>query len=369
MNLQNEFSKYDIALSTDACEDDLADIFCDIIMTSMEKKNTPKALALHFAAQKERYGTIKNLLYYNESVPLNSFYVPNDLLLPDGTRKNAARCLLGGTDKRMIISGTGGLGKSVLMRYMTLKLMDEYKHYKKIPVMVQLNEYDSKKLPFTEVITENTRSISDWQQHLINGDCIFLLDAMDEIPTEEQKRFEKELLKYVSLYPKNTYIMSSRPISRFIQFQSFKTYELAPFTLEQAVAMVRKVRYHEDTPSLKGKFILDLQDELYEQHQDFVENPLLLTIMLLTYQFHAHIPKKRHVFFAEAFQTLAKNHDETKEGFDRVFETKMNPREFSMILQEFCARTYLNEKFEFTDEEFYSIYDKLDVIHRIDALY
>ena len=81
--------------------------------------------------------------------------------------------------------------------------------------------------------------------------------------------------------------MSSRPISRFIQFQSFKTYELAPFTLEQAVAMVRKVRYHEDTPSLKGKFILDLQDELYEQHQDFVENPLLLTIMLLTYQFHA----------------------------------------------------------------------------------
>ena len=44
----------------------------------------------------------------------------------------------------------------------------------------------------------------------------------------------------------------------------------------------------------------------------------------------------------------------------------MNPREFSMILQEFCARTYLNEKFEFTDEEFYSIYDKLRVIRRID---
>ena len=366
LNLQNEFAKYDIELSTENFEEDLADVFCDIIMTSMEKKSTPKALALHFAVQRERYSTLKNLLYFNESVPLVNFYIPNDLLLPDGKRKNAARCLLGGTDKRMIISGTGGLGKSVLMRYMTLKLMDEYQHYKKIPIMIQLNEYDSKNLPFVEVVKENTRNLSDLDKHLENGDCVFLLDAMDEIPTGEQKRFEKELLHYVSLYPKNTYIMSSRPISRFIQFQNFKTYELAPFSLDQAVAMVRKVRYHEDTPSLKEKFIWDLQEELYEQHQDFVENPLLLTIMLLTYQFHAHIPKKRHVFFAEAFQTLAKNHDETKEGFDRVFETKMNPREFSMILQEFCARTYLNEKFEFTDEEFYSIYDKLRVIRRID---
>ena len=130
MNLQKEFSKYDIILSDDSCEDDLADVFCDIIMTSMEKKNTPKALALHFAGQRERFSTLKNLLYFNESVPLVNFYIPNDLLLSDGTRKNAARCLLSDTDKHIIISGTGGLGKSVLMRYMTLKLMDGYQHYK-----------------------------------------------------------------------------------------------------------------------------------------------------------------------------------------------------------------------------------------------
>ena len=61
MNLQKEFSKYDIILSEDSCEDDLADVFCDIIMTSMEKKSTPKALALHFAGQRERYSTLKNL--------------------------------------------------------------------------------------------------------------------------------------------------------------------------------------------------------------------------------------------------------------------------------------------------------------------
>ena len=133
--------------------------------------------------------------------------------------------------------------------------------------MIQLNEYDSKNLPFVEVVKENTRNLSDLDKHLENGDCVFLLDAMDEIPTGEQKRFEKELLHYVSLYPKNTYIMSSRPISRFIQFQNFKTYELAPFSLDQAVVMVRKVRYHEDTPSLKEKFIWDLQEGLYEQHQ------------------------------------------------------------------------------------------------------
>lgn len=53
LNLQNEFAKYDIELSTENFEEDLADVFCDIIMTSMEKKSTPKALALHFAVQRE----------------------------------------------------------------------------------------------------------------------------------------------------------------------------------------------------------------------------------------------------------------------------------------------------------------------------
>ena len=366
MNLQKEFSKFDIELSTDSFEEDLADLFCDIIMESMEKKGTPKMLTLHFAAQKDRYAKIKNLLYYNEAVPLKSFYVPNDLILPNGTRKNASTCLLNGTDKRIIISGTGGLGKSVLMRYVTLKLMDDYNKYRKIPIMIQLNEYNSRNHPFIDVIQENTKHLPDFEKHISNGDCVFLLDAMDEIPTSEQKCFERELLQYVSRYPNNIYIMSSRPISRFIQFQSFKTYQLAPFTLDQAVSMIRKVKYHEDNPALKERFIMDLHEELYAAHQDFVENPLLLTIMLMTYQFHAHIPKKRHIFFAEAYQTLANNHDETKEGFDRVFETKMNPREFSVILQEFCARTYLNEKFEFTDEEFYRICEKLESFSRID---
>ena len=68
LDCRNDFVvcyKYDIILSEDSCEDDVADVFCDIIMTSMEKKGTPKAMALHFAGQRERYGTLKNHSFNN----------------------------------------------------------------------------------------------------------------------------------------------------------------------------------------------------------------------------------------------------------------------------------------------------------------
>ena len=43
----------------------------------------------------------------------------------------------------------------------------------------------------------------------------------------------------------------------------------------------------------------------------------------------------------------------------------MTPEEFALVLEEFCTRTYFDEKFEFTDEEFAAYFDKLKVLERI----
>lgn len=92
---------------------------------------------------------------------------------------------------------------------------------------------------------------------------------------------------------------------------------------------------------------------------------MLLTIMLMTYERYARIPYKRHVLYRDAFFTLAEKHDATKIGFERAYRTKMTPEEFALVLEEFCTRTYFDEKFEFTDEEFAAYFDKLKVLERI----
>ena len=43
----------------------------------------------------------------------------------------------------------------------------------------------------------------------------------------------------------------------------------------------------------------------------------------------------------------------------------MTPEEFALVLEEFCTRTYFDEKFEFTDGEFAAYFDKLKVLERI----
>lgn len=140
---------------------------------------------------------------------------------------------------------------------------------------------------------------------------------------------------------------------------------MAPFTKEQALQLIDQLVYRPESPKLKASFRREVDESLWETHRDFVENPLLLTIMLMTYERYARIPYKRHVFYRDAFFTLAEKHDATKIGFERAYRTKMTPEEFALVLEEFCTRTYFDEKFEFTDEEFAAYFDKLKVLERI----
>ena len=103
-------------------------------------------------------------------------------------------------------------------------------------------------------------------------------------------------------YPENNFILSSRPISDFIALSKFDVYELAPFTKEQALQLIDQLVRISGTES---KFPKRGDESLWETHRDFVENPLLLTIMLMTYERYARIPYKRHVFYRDAFFTLA----------------------------------------------------------------
>ena len=59
------------------------------------------------------------------------------------------------------------------------------------------------------------------------GDCVILLDAMDEIKSTEFSNFSKELNRFANDYPDNLYIMSSRPVSNFMRFRNFTVYNFS----------------------------------------------------------------------------------------------------------------------------------------------
>ena len=98
-----------------------------------------------------------------------------------------------------------------------------------------------------------------------------------------------------------------------------------------------------------GKFKEQLENSLWYSHYEFAANPLLLTIMLMTFANYADVPAQMHIFYREAYETLAQRHDASKGAYKREFRTKLTSSRFSDYLSEFCGRTYVEEKYKFTE--------------------
>ena len=64
---------------------------------------------------------------------------------------------------------------------------------------------------------------------------------------------------------------------------------------------IKKLEFDE---VVKDTFYKELDRTLYDKYESFASNPLLLNIMLLTFQKHASIPERLNDFYDEAFVTL-----------------------------------------------------------------
>jgi hypothetical protein len=74
--------------------------------------------------------------------------------------------------------------------------------------------------------------------------------------------------------------MSSRPDQELEGWPGFALIRLMPLTLQLAHDLVDLLPFEVE---IKTKFQNDLRKELFAKHESFLSNPLLLSIMLLTY--------------------------------------------------------------------------------------
>jgi len=327
------------------------------------------------------YGTVKTLLFQDTLMDFYDMYLPNDIALPSNvwfnieneTKHKFNRRLfmssttvlsaIGVTDlihisNFLILKGTGGLGKSMMIRHLLLDAIKSFPSLSLVPIFVPLKEYRSFGGSLSEyiysILKDRCESISEetYVNALKDGSFILLLDGIDEIDRNHSERFEKELNTFADKYPNNYYIMSSRPFHTFVSFARFITVELCPFTKEQALALIDKLDYEPEQPEVKAKFRTLLDSSLFYTHRSFVEIPLLLTIMLMTFKYFAEVPSKMHLFYRQAFLVLFRMHDSSKGAYTREFRSGLDVDAFSNLFSEICFRSYCDDKYEFMHTEF-----------------
>ena len=321
----------------------------------------------------EYYKDKKILL--NREVPRKFYdiYVCNDLAFHNpyasGAEDEGIETISDGTvqllekkSKYLIIEGTGGMGKSMYLTHLFLSSAKQYMETGRLPVLILLKDYKRETIGTIEFIWHAVKaydqSITKNQiiKMLEDKKMILLLDGMDEIKSSLRDNFYMDLEGLIKAYSGNTIIMTSRPISSFIAYAKFSLLDIQPLTEEQAVSLLDKIEFWDNTA--KQDLIEALKNGLYDSHKQFASNPLLLTILLMTYSSFGEIPGKMHVFYSMAYNTMARFHDKTK-GLTRPMHTNLTPEEFAKYFSQFCARTYVEEKLEFTDRLFSVYMDKV----------
>ena len=315
---------------------------------------------------RNKYSYIKNILY-DTPHPFRDFYVCNDVrvrkVVSDGGHAHLKAEIISDItiDKLRevstfcILAGTGGLGKSMMMRHLLLEAVDGYDKTRKIPVFISLREYTSSDVEITDFIYTQIRlMIPDYPRDefiraLGSGSYVLLLDGLDEINSAVRGMFESKLEQFSNVYGQNLVILSSRPYSKFQHLSRYIVVSLRPFTKPQALELIKRLDYDEVA---KAKFYKQLDESLYNLHKDFTENPLLLTIMLMTFDTFADIPSQIHHFYHKAYETMAQKHDAVKDGiYKRVMRSNLTPERFEEYLAEFCAVSYTEEQYAMTEAQ------------------
>ena len=327
-----------------------------------------KPFQKYLDAASSYYSTKKTLLYAEKPHPFYELYVCNNVryrkfratgardFKPEKNISNATIEKLEAESKYIIIEGTGGIGKSMLLTHLFLSSAEKSADTGSTPFFLSLKNYKDTTSGIVDFIWKSARefdaviSQNDIITALQEKNLVLLMDGLDEIQSTIRENFDTDLEAFIKSYPGNTIVITSRPVFSFITYSKFSVFDIQELTKEQALELVQKLEFW-DTAA-KENFMKDLDRHLYTSHYQFASNPLLLTIMLMTYTTFGEVPAKMHVFYSKAYETMARLHDASKGTFKRKLHSKLTPEEFAKYFAEFCARTYTEEVLEFTERTF-----------------
>lgn len=314
------------------------------------------AFRSYYENASKKYGYTKTILYRTNPVRLYDFYVHVSL----GTQRTLTGRFKSvvqtehvsqplAASKHLILTGTAGSGKSTLLKHFFLDALNVGSH---LPLFVELRDLnDSPRMKLLDFMHDALHKLGldiskeQFLQLLEGGKFLLLLDAFDELSVKLSRRVEREIINFRDQFGHNSILLSSRPDERFIGWSNFTEFSVLPLSKSQALKLISNLDYDSNIKQLFWKAV---DERLYDSHTSFLQNPLLLTLMLMTYDQFGDIPGKTHLFYAQAFDTLFTKHDASKSGYKREFMSGLAADDFQDVLSAFCVVSYFNNQTSFS---------------------
>jgi hypothetical protein len=140
-----------------------------------------------------------------------------------------------------------------------------------------------------------------------------------------------DLQNFISKCNDSWFAISSRPEQALTAFSDFQEFGIQELEMEDAFELIRKLDNYQDRSI---RLIEQIERQVLVDMDDFLGNPLLVSLLYKKFEYRESIPFKKQEFFYEVFEALFQAHDLSKGGsYVREKESKLSLSDFFQILR------------------------------------
>lgn len=302
-----------------------------------------------------KISNVKTFLFSENAVDFEDVYVPlslqfqkKNINLPNDISSifKISNCIT--------ILGHAGSGKTMLMKHSFLNILG---NGNLIPIIIELRRIDNTEFCMSEYISSLIFKLNLSRNEMIfnrlmdEGKFVFFLDGFDEISIKNKEKRIAEIEEFVDRYNKNSFMLTSRPGAGAENLSRFRSYHVCEMNNEQVKSFVMKqAKFMDEEGDLIAQKILE---SIFSTDNsifiDYLRNPLLLSMFILTFKYTPELPSKKSGFYYNVFDTLYCKHDTTSKsgGYLHERKCKKEKEQYKQILQSFSYNSYFDSKYEF----------------------
>ncbi|ELS31344.1 MULTISPECIES: NACHT C-terminal helical domain 2-containing protein [Pseudanabaena] len=256
--------------------------------------------------------------------------------------------------QKLVVLGKPGAGKTTFMKYLAMSCLGNRFHGELVPIFVTLKAYaEERRQPSLEnyILTEfEKRKVSQdvAKQLLDNGKALILLDGLDEVKKEDDRRVKQDIDQFSRDWLKNRFAITCRIAAREYQFEKFTEVEVADFDDGQIETFVNNW-FRERDASKAERMLERLEDN--ESVKELATNPLLLTLLCWVFGEGNDFPPKRSELYKEGLEVLMKKWDAKRNIEREMIYQHLSPQNKEDMLGQIAFNTFVNGEYFFRQED------------------
>ena len=275
---------------------------------------------------------------------------------------------------KIVLLGAAGLGKSTTLNYLFCNY-EKIFNANAIKIKIDLKEYANsigeKKLDvfgclcheFSRRVPRSKLNICDIEkiiaEYLENGECLIILDALDEIPVQSlRNKVRDEIDNFCQVYYLNRYIISSREAgylrNRFddnflhIRINVFSDKQIKQYSRNWFKANYASGKFED--------FWRKFNEEIEKSKcRELIRNPIVLILALVVFDIEKNLPNRRVEFYKKCIETFLFVREDRKTAFEMTDNLRAILGDDAVVPQiAYYKFDHLNQdaEYKFTAKEF-----------------